>query len=145
MAKKKITIRGADELARTLKAHGVDVQKGLEKITLAAAEVVREDAEGRARGDVSVIAETAESKPAYVRVSIGPPKAEWYAKFLEFGAGAHAIEQAGKVLTIGGDTFRPRANHPGLTARPFLRPAADERRDDALQAAKTAMKRATGL
>jgi len=142
----QVRIRGADELARKLRAHGVDVQQGLEKITLAAAEVIRADAESRAGGEFEIIKETAENRQHRVRVAIGPSKKEWYARFREFGASAHEIKARGKQLLVGGDTPRRRvARHPGVNARPFLRPAADENQDEVLAAGKAEMKRVTGL
>lgn len=141
----QVRIRGADELARKLRAHGVDVQQGLEKITLAAAEVIRSDAESRAGGEFEIVKETAENRQHRVRVAIGPSKKEWYARFREFGASAHEIRARGKQLLIAGDSPRRRARHPGVNARPFLRPAADEKQDEVLAAGKAELKRVTGL
>ena len=141
----QVRIRGADELARKLRAHGVDVQQGLEKITLAAAEVIRADAESRAGGEFEIVKETAENRQYRVRVAIGPSKKEWYARFLEFGARAHEIKARDKQLLIAGYSPRRRARHPGVKARPFLRPAADEKQDEALAAGKAEMKRVTGI
>jgi HK97 gp10 family phage protein len=50
----------------------------------------------------------------------------WYAHLIEFtGAVSHAIRsRIGKKLHFGGLFFRS-ANHPGMHAQPFLRPALD--------------------
>jgi HK97 gp10 family phage protein len=57
------------------------------------------------------------------------------AHWIEFGTAAHRIMPKNrKALIIGGQLLNS-ADHPGTTARPFMRPAMDSRADDAVAAA----------
>jgi hypothetical protein len=60
----------------------------------------------------------------------------WYAHLIEYtGAVAHIIKaKAGKVLSIGGGLYKS-VTHPGMQARPFLRPALDSQATRAVTAA----------
>lgn len=71
-------------------------------------------------------------------------KSAFYAKFIEFGAGAHDIT-AGKnkkllafvpkgMGLVGKKVVTYSVHHPGTTAKPFLRPAMDARSSDAIAA-----------
>jgi len=52
----------------------------------------------------------------------------WYAHIVEGGSKAHAINaKTGKMLSIGNGNFAGSVNHPGTPARPFLRPAFDNK------------------
>jgi HK97 gp10 family phage protein len=57
----------------------------------------------------------------------------WYAHFPEFGVAAHSIK-AKRFKAQGRRGRRRRKLHPGHAAKPFLRPAYDEKRDDAIRA-----------
>lgn len=64
----------------------------------------------------------------------------WYAPIVERGAVAHKIKAAkGGFLAIGGGVYRS-VDHPGMKAKPFLRPALDARAQDAVVAAGEYMK-----
>lgn len=117
---KKIHLRGAEELARAFHAHGLDVQRGLVVITLAAAGVIREAAAAKAPqryGKLSDEMMVGEPKVNgwKVTVGVGPSKNAFYGRFQEFGTTHHA-------------------------AQPFLRPAVDENGDQAIGAAASAAK-----
>jgi len=71
-------------------------------------------------------------------------KSAFYAKFIEFGAAAHTIK-AGKnknllvfipkgMGLVGKKVMTYSVNHPGTTAKPFLRPAMDARSSEAVAA-----------
>jgi len=67
-------------------------------------------------------------------VQVGPSKKTyWYAKWQEFGTKSHTITASvGKVLIgLGGRILGKSVQHPGQAARPFVRPALDEGRDEA--------------
>ncbi len=58
----------------------------------------------------------------------------WYAHIVEGGSDAHTIKsKTGKVITAGDDTYAKKVNHPGTPARPFLRPAFDNKASAALR------------
>lgn len=48
-----------------------------------------------------------------------------YAPYVEFDTKPHTITAKGKGLTNGKSWFGKTVQHPGTTAQPFLRPAAD--------------------
>ena len=78
-------------------------------------------------------ATTAKTQNA-VEVSVGPSKKAWFAHFVEFGTRAHPVKPRARQALQIGDRFRARANHPGTTERPFLRPAVDQRQAEAQDA-----------
>jgi HK97 gp10 family phage protein len=58
----------------------------------------------------------------------------FYAHFLEYGTKAHNIAaKVGGWLSFGG-VFAKTVEHPGITARPFMRPALDTKGQAAVQA-----------
>jgi HK97 gp10 family phage protein len=72
---------------------------------------------------------------AYVRA--GNKKA-WYGLFVEMGTAAHMIKtknrSALKFAGADGMVFTKNAEHPGAKAKPFLRPALDNKADEAIAA-----------
>lgn len=67
------------------------------------------------------------------KVSAGS-KIAYYARWVEFGTAPHQIKSMfGKILDFGG-TFRQVIDHPGARAKPFMRPALDGARSDAVEA-----------
>lgn len=65
----------------------------------------------------------------------------WYAHLIEFtGAKAHTITAKGrKILSFGGLFFQS-VKHPGMRARPFMRPALESQAQAAVVAAAEYMK-----
>ena len=69
-----------------------------------------------------------------VVIWVGPDRAHWYYRFFEYGAGSHVID-VGKGKTAlrfpgeGEIAFTGTRPHPGITAKPFLRPALDNNVD----------------
>ena len=72
--------------------------------------------------------------------------------FHEYGVTPHFIAASGsklkgseskapKALTVGTDRIFANVHHPGVAARPFLRPAADAKADDAVNAFNERIKR----
>lgn len=54
-------------------------------------------------------------------------KRGWYAHMVEQGTKAHIIRaKKGKTLAIGGGLLK-QVDHPGATAKPFMRPAFDSK------------------
>ena len=77
--------------------------------------------------------------------AIGPDEKHWYLRFYEFGAKPHDIAGKGKMLSFqgrDGQVFIASAKQTGgVKMRPFLRPAVDNRGDDAVKAMGTVLKR----
>lgn len=137
----RIVLEGVDEIVAEMRRRGVNVTQGLTAICNAAADVVLESAASKAAGVSSRVSaamekETLEASGQHVVVGVGPNrKRGWIAHFLEFGTAAHWIRpRKAKALHIGGRWVR-RAYHPGMAARPFMRPAFDESANDAKTAA----------
>lgn len=132
-----VKIEGADKLLRALKKRRVDVAAVLEKAATAGAEVLAAAANPNAP-EALIETETTSAEPGRVTVAVGPPAEKWYWRFVETGAQHHPIggplaiwfEQEQRLVVVGG------AQHPGMAARPFLRPAFDEKggKDGAAQA-----------
>lgn len=124
MARTSVTIEGGDELLRKLREMGLDVSKALEAAARAGAQVIADAANPLAPEPVVVI-ETEKATKNRVTVNVGIPDKKWYLKFFETGVQTHEIpgpltlEWEGEVHVVGG------ATHPGMAARPFLRPAYD--------------------
>ena len=59
----------------------------------------------------------------------------FHAHFIEFGTVAHFIKKKGEgVLSIFGKVFGKEIEHPGSKAKPFMRPAADAKASEVVQA-----------
>lgn len=70
----------------------------------------------------------------YANVKAGNKKA-FYSRFVEFGTAAHNISASKGFLSFGG-IFAKSVNHPGITAKPFMRPAVDSKSGQAIEAVK---------
>ena len=62
------------------------------------------------------------------------------APWLEYGTAAHRIVAKGKGMYFGGKVVRS-VEHPGISPRPFLRPALDSRAQQAVVAVGNAIKK----
>ncbi len=138
-----VRIEGLDQVIAELRKRGADVVAGVEEICHAGATVVREEIETRAPGSLaeSMVQETTSKEGARrVTVSVGLTKKQNYiARFQEFGVKAHVIPTAKRrrrrlrVLKFNGRYVR-RVNHPGHSARPFLRPGYEQSKGEAQDA-----------
>lgn len=134
--KMRVEIEGLDELVRALEGTGADVQAVLKEAVLAAGEVVAQAAIPNAPGsDIYAEVDEEESSDRKVVVNVGPDKDHWYYRFSETGATAHEISAAGALAFEGdrGLVITKSVNHPGMAARPFLRPAVDSGKDQAVE------------
>lgn len=138
MAKMTAKIVGSERLIAKLRRTNGNVQAGLEPILLAAGEVLRQAAADNVRPISTVTAEnmikeTVVRKSGSVEVWVGPQrKKAWYAHLIEFGAKPHRIvPRKAKMLRFINGALRRAANHPGMAARPFMRPAFDNRQAEA--------------
>lgn len=135
----KITVRieGGEELRRKLRELGEAMAgTALRKAGEAGAKVLQSAANSRAPGP-HVETEVVETGADSVTVAIGPDKDHFYYQFFETGAAAHDIKGRPLLVFEGreGTVFTPGVKHPGMGARPFLRPAIDEQGDAAAKAA----------
>lgn len=82
-----------------------------------------------------------ERKPPAGGVVVGA--SAFYAHFLESGVGPHEIRSrtAGRALALPGGMFARSVRHAGFPARPFVRPAYDEAREQAAQSVADALRK----
>lgn len=130
----KASIQGDRELKAKLEKLGARAGAVLERSLLAGSEVIREAAAAKAPGpDVQM--EVRESSPTIVRMAVGPGRESWTYVFFEFGAQPHTI--TGQPLAFEGRDGRlvitSSVSHPGMPARPWLRPALDTRQEEAIK------------
>lgn len=142
----KAKLEGGDELLKVLRELGISVDDVLEAAVLAGAEVIREEAAGNAPGSGAIAKEIDAKKPGNVTAAVGPDKAHWYYQFLETGAQAHEIgpdtRQAMMFEGSEGEKFSRSIQHPGMAADPFLRPAVDGKRQDAVDSVGQVIRKA---
>jgi HK97 gp10 family phage protein len=163
-----LTVNGMDQLGQNLKAFTADIQQNaLEKMLLAGAQPIATEMEAQAprehdigprkHEDVHIadsIVIKVEHKPigSDAEVYVGPSKrVSWKANWIEFGATAHAIftrmtrsmrkagDKGKKVLASSSQIFGSHVQHPGISPRPFIRPALDAAGPDAIAAMKTSL------
>ena len=135
----KFELKGIDDLYKKL-----DMEKNQEKAMRmealeTGAKIIADEADSRAP-ESGFIRVKVKSKEAI----IGFDKEKWYWRFFELGAKTHEIPYKAKTkkkkivkpLVFEGYVGIVRiksVNHPGMAARPFLRPALDERKDEAIR------------
>ena len=74
--------------------------------------------------------------------AVGPEKSKWYYHFFEFGVSAHEIK--GSPLVFYGDVgfvVTSSVNHPGMAADPFLEPATEQKKGEAVERIGSTVKR----
>lgn len=105
----------------------------------AGAGVIEEAAKRYAPGPHIIRVSVSESN-SVVEIAIGPDEDHWYYVFFETGVSAHEIPVAknqGEVILhfqgSGGDVYVYKVSHPGMAAKPFMRPAVDTSREKAMR------------
>lgn len=133
----RVELDGEEEIRAILQRIGEAAAQAVADATEAGAEVAVSVAKQRAPGP-HIVAEIAKSTVGMAEFDIGPDKEHWYYQFFETGAGRHEIDASVKralKFSMGSDeVIVRRANHPGMAAEPFLRPALDENKES-IQAA----------
>lgn len=135
MATVSVRLEGGEELLRKLERLDVNVKGALRAAGEAAADVIQGVANSRAPGP-HVETDVLRATGSFVEVAVGPDKEHWYYRFHETGAAPHEI--TGSPLAFEGDVgtvITSQVAHTGMAAAPFLRPAMDEKQDDAVDAA----------
>lgn len=144
MSKVVMRLQGGEELIVKLSRMETSVKTILERAARAGGQVIAEAANSLAPEPLIEV-KVVERKKDHVVVSIGPPAEKWYWRFVETGAQPHEI--TGKPLAFEGEAglvITRRVSHPGMAARPFLRPALDERKDEAADAVGEEIRRIVG-
>ncbi len=142
--KVEVDLKGDKELIAALKKTGANVDGILVQAVVAGASVIQGAANAKAPGPhIEINAHP--KRRGKIRVDIGPDKDHWYYMFFETGATPHRIGPKNrKMLRFyeGGEpVFAHAVSHPGMPARPYLRPALDEREGDAVDAVGRVIRR----
>lgn len=147
-ARFEMKLVGGEKLLDELRAAGGNAKKVVRAATRIGAKVIAAEAEIRARAigsgsgkHVKVISGRGRNMSAVMHVGITDRK--WFFRFFETGAGRHEI--TGAPLMFEGERGRVitgRVIHPGMAARPFLRPAADTKAGDTVAAMSEAFRAA---
>lgn len=147
----RVKLDGDLELRATLRRLGSEAKEAMASAALVGAEVIRDEANRRAPGP-HIHAEVVRTTRHGAEAHIGPDKEHWYYRFFETGAQPHPIrprkKQGRKKLRfeVGGEeVFAVAVQHPGMAARPFLRPAFDENSKRAADAAGRALRKKLGI
>lgn len=126
-----VKLEGSAALLRALRATGGNARKAIRAASKAGGDVIKDDAELRApptRHKKKLISKASFPRKDLCEVTIKLAKKSWYLKYFETGATAHEISGAGGALAFEGDAgpvVTRSVRHPGMPARPFLRPAFD--------------------
>lgn len=130
----RLEIEGLQELASKLTELGLDVESVFTDAVLAAGELVADAANSNAPGpNIMAEVDDEESTQTRIVVNIGPSEDKWYYRFAETGATEHEITGVGALAFQGraGLVITKSVQHPGVTAKPFLRPALASNKDQA--------------
>ena len=133
-------LEGGKELETLLDSLANDLTRKniFEKSARAGAEVIKDEANRMAPAP-HIETELEFSSWNGARYMIGIAKDHWYMRFFETGAAPHEIPRknnSGFVIFDGDDGLmvRSRVYHPGIQARPFMRPAFDNKKENAVRA-----------
>lgn len=155
---KNFHIEGGKELDKMLQTLPTKLEKNIMRAALVAgARVIMKEAKAHApvgrpsnvnaklyggyagalRDSVRVTSGFSKKGAAYASVKAGGRTKKgadvFYAHIVEYGARSHTIKPRGKRMEIGDKFVAGAVEHPGVRPRPFMRPALDNRLDEALQ------------
>ncbi len=125
---------GNEELARALVQMGEEIIDEIEGIALEAAEPLLDEIRSNApwdSGEMALSLDLFKLKPKgnlTAVVAVGPHKDYYYWLFNEMGAQPHEIPRpkAKGVVKRIRRALKGKLKHPGVTAKPFIRPAYDK-------------------
>lgn len=126
-----VKIEGGENLLKELQALGGNVRSTARTAMRNGAKVVQAAAELNA-ASIAVHAgkhtriQATSLAMGVITMAVAPSKKKWYFRYFETGVTPHQIR--GKPLVFMGDSglvVIGSANHPGMAAKPWLRPAMD--------------------
>ncbi len=131
-------LEGDEELIK--KFYGMEKEfaaGALEDAAQAGADVIADEANRNAPGP-HIETDLKKKTRAFAAMEIGPDDDHWYYRFFETGTSAHEVtpKNAGglELMWMGELIVRMIAHPSGMAAQPFLRPAHDEKKDQAVEA-----------
>jgi len=146
--KVSVKVEGGPQLLKEFAALGGNVRSTSRSAIRAGAKVIQAQAEVNAQAIATRPAKHTQIKISQrvkgtIEAMIGPSKRKWFYRYFETGVTPHEITGAPLVfegdaglVVIGG------VNHPGLVARPWLRPAFDSKQGEAPAAIEAAFRKA---
>lgn len=142
-------VKGLKELMDSMRRLPQSLQdKALPRAVLAGAGVIRDEArrlcpKKSGRLARSIVAKKVRKATGGVIYQVGPKL--FYGQMVEFGTGPHTIKakKLGKVLKLGRwrNIYARSIEHPGASAKPFLRPAFDSKYQAAIDKLRESLAR----
>lgn len=139
-----IEIKGAAELQRALKELPVKLERVVLRGALRAGAVeIQREAKalapvesGRLRDSIRISGGAKRGGYVYSQVKVGGNKKgdAFYAHMVEFGTKPHEIKPKSAPSLFLAGLLRSTVKHPGARAKPFMRPAFDNKVEDATKA-----------
>jgi HK97 gp10 family phage protein len=131
-------IKGDEEFYAKLRSMASQMSSVLEEAAQAGADVFKDEANHNAPGP-HIDTELVKKTRGFAEMDIGPDDEHWYYRFFETGAGPHEItpDETGGLQfpgAIGEMIVRVVVSHQGMGAKPFLRPAFDDKKGQADEA-----------
>lgn len=130
-------IEGGEELKRQIERLGRASREAMVEACEAGGKVIRDEAR-RILGSDDVEMRVSHQTEKLTEVEIGPPAKKWRLQFLETGAAGHKIKARKEPAMMFYSTpaktnlvVTGGVQHPGMQARPFLRPAVDTQENQA--------------
>lgn len=144
-----IEVDGLEECLAQLRDVGFRVYEATDDAATGGAMVIADEANRRApKPDAVEIQKKFTRGRGKVTYRIGVDKDRHYLIFFETGASGHEIDgkdkQALAFMQGGAKLVRGSVRHPGIAARPFLRPAFDSKKETAVDTAGSVWRSAIG-
>ena len=134
-----VQITGLEDVISQLERRHRNVKEELSEAMTAGGVVFAEAAKANATPISKAIATGVRVKVTIKRggVEVKVGSASPLSHLFEFGVEAHPIKpKERQALLLGGGKFAGRVKHPGMSAKPWLRPAFDNRKEEAQEAVR---------
>ena len=138
----KLRIEGSRELKQKLEMLQGKARAALMTSAEAGADPIRDEMQRLSPDGTLIFLGNQELGDGTAEVDIGFDEEKWHLRFFEFGATDHEIK--GSPLAFEGESglvITGSVQHPGMPAKPFMRPAADSKKDEARDAAGEVFKK----
>jgi len=131
-------VQGSETLLKELAALGGNVKSTARSAMRAGAKIIQVQAESNAaslgqRAGKHTRIQATQRVRGVITMAVAPSKKKWWFRYFETGTTRHEI--TGAPLVFEGDAglvIIGGVNHPGMAAKPWLRPAFDEKQNEAV-------------
>jgi len=130
-------IEGGKELQQKLKDLGKAARRKMVHATRSGANVLRDEMRRLSGSSMSdeIVTRVSKATSDESEIEIGPTKHGYHLVILELGAQSHPIKPKRKQAMAfegkEGQVVTTKIGHPGMRARPFMRPAVDTKENEA--------------